>query len=39
MLVHTIKIENEVTAGATYWDCFNGVYLRRTEIRCVTFAG
>ena len=39
MLVHTVKIENEVTAGSNYWDCFCGVDLRRTEIACVTFAG
>ena len=39
MMVHTVKIENEVTAGSQYWDCFRGVDLRRTEIACVTFAG
>ena len=39
MLLHTVKIENEVTQGSSYWDCFKGVDLRRTEICCVTFAG
>jgi MFS transporter, SP family, general alpha glucoside:H+ symporter len=39
MLVHTVKLEHEVTHGTTYWDCFKGVDLRRTEVACVTFAG
>jgi SP family general alpha glucoside:H+ symporter-like MFS transporter len=39
MIVHTVKLENQVTAGTTYWDCFKGIDLRRTEICCVTFAG
>lgn len=39
MIVHTVKIENEVTAGSNYWDCFRGVNLRRTEIACFCFAG
>ncbi|KAL7623794.1 hypothetical protein AAE478_005347 [Parahypoxylon ruwenzoriense] len=39
MMVHTIRIEAEVTKGATYLDCFKGENLRRTEIVCVTFMG
>ncbi len=39
MIVHTVKIENEVTKGTSYWDCFTGVDLRRTEVCCITFAG
>jgi SP family general alpha glucoside:H+ symporter-like MFS transporter len=39
MMVHTIKIEAEIEAGTTYWDCFKGVDLRRTEICCLTFVG
>ena len=39
MMLHTVKIENEVTSGSNYWDCFKGVDLRRTEIACVAFAG
>lgn len=39
MMVHTTRIEAEVTKGATYRDCFRGVDLRRTEICMVTFMG
>lgn len=38
-LVHTTKLEAEMEAGTSYWDCFKGVDLRRTEICCITFAG
>ncbi|CAG8944419.1 unnamed protein product [Penicillium salamii] len=39
MMVHTIKIEAEIEAGTTYYDCFKGVDLRRTEVCCLTFVG
>jgi len=39
MIVHTVNIEAQVEAGASYLDCFKGVELRRTEIACVSFAG
>ncbi|KAJ5085075.1 hypothetical protein N7532_009846 [Penicillium argentinense] len=39
MMVHTIKIEAEIEAGTTYFDCFKGVDLRRTEICCCAFIG
>ncbi|KAK4237895.1 sugar transporter-like protein [Achaetomium macrosporum] len=39
MMVHTTRLEAEVTKGATYLDCFRGVDLRRTEICMVTFMG
>jgi SP family general alpha glucoside:H+ symporter-like MFS transporter len=39
MLVHTAKIEAQLERGTTYWDCFKGVDLRRTEIICVSFLG
>lgn len=39
MMVHTNKIESDLHAGTTYWDCFKGTDLRRTEIVCVTFMG
>ncbi len=39
MMVHTIKLENEVTAGSSYLDCFRGTDLRRTEIVCFAFVG
>lgn len=39
MMVHTTKIEAEMHTSVTYWDCFKGVDLRRTEVCCVIFAG
>jgi SP family general alpha glucoside:H+ symporter-like MFS transporter len=39
MMIHTNNIEKEITAGHSYWDCFRGTDLRRTEIACVVFAG
>ncbi|KAI0200550.1 sugar transporter [Astrocystis sublimbata] len=39
MMLHTNRVEAEETKGATYFDCFKGVNLRRTEIVCVVFAG
>jgi SP family general alpha glucoside:H+ symporter-like MFS transporter len=39
MMVHTAKLESEIEAGTTYWDCFRGVDLRRTEVCCMAFAG
>lgn len=38
MMVHTTALEEKMTAGSTYWDCFRGVDLRRTEIVCMTWA-
>ena len=31
-MVHTTELERRMTKGATYWDCFRGVNLRRTEV-------
>ncbi|KAK8113373.1 hypothetical protein PG984_013899 [Apiospora sp. TS-2023a] len=39
MMLHTNKVEAEVTKGTTYLDCFRGTDLRRTEIVCVTLMG
>ncbi|KAL4888884.1 general substrate transporter [Aspergillus ambiguus] len=39
MMIHTDHIESEIEAGTSYWDCFKGSNLRRTEIACMTFAG
>lgn len=39
MMVHTTRLEAEVTKGATYLDCFRGNDLRRTEICMVAFMG
>ncbi|KKY34503.1 putative mfs sugar transporter [Diaporthe ampelina] len=39
MMLHTTKIESEVTKGASYLDCFRGIDLRRTEVVMVAFMG
>ncbi|KAI1912067.1 hypothetical protein LOZ39_004439 [Ophidiomyces ophidiicola] len=38
MMVHTNALEEKLTRGASYWDCFRGVDLRRTEIVCMVWA-
>jgi SP family general alpha glucoside:H+ symporter-like MFS transporter len=38
MMVHTTKLEEKITAGASYLDCFKGTDLRRTEIVCMVWA-
>ncbi|KAI1438432.1 putative MFS alpha-glucoside transporter [Xylaria sp. CBS 124048] len=38
MMVHTTALEAQITKGASYWDCFKGVDLRRTEIVCMCWA-
>ncbi|WEW58384.1 hypothetical protein PRK78_003852 [Emydomyces testavorans] len=38
MMVHTTALEEKITQGASYWDCFKGVNLRRTEIVCMVWA-
>ncbi|KAJ0333011.1 hypothetical protein COL5a_001742 [Colletotrichum fioriniae] len=38
MMVHTNSIEEKITEGASYLDCFKGVDLRRTEIVCMVWA-
>jgi SP family general alpha glucoside:H+ symporter-like MFS transporter len=38
MMVHTTALEEKTTSGATYWDCFKGHDLRRTEIVCMVWA-
>lgn len=38
MMVHTTALEEKITRGATYWDCFKGTDLRRTEIVCMVWA-
>jgi SP family general alpha glucoside:H+ symporter-like MFS transporter len=39
MMIHTDQIEREIEEGSSYWDCFKGSNLRRTEIACISFAG
>ncbi|ODQ69669.1 hypothetical protein LIPSTDRAFT_100465 [Lipomyces starkeyi NRRL Y-11557] len=38
-IVHTNKLEEELEVGTSYWDCFKGFELRRTEIACMAFVG
>lgn len=38
MMVHTTALEDRITKGATYLDCFKGTDLRRTEIICMCWA-
>ncbi|KAH7104070.1 sugar transporter family protein [Auriculariales sp. MPI-PUGE-AT-0066] len=38
MMVHTTALEEKLTKGASYWDCFKGTDLRRTEIVCMLWA-
>ncbi|KAJ7600403.1 MFS transporter [Mycena floridula] len=38
MMVHTNALEEKITAGASYLDCFKGTDLRRTEIICMVWA-
>jgi SP family general alpha glucoside:H+ symporter-like MFS transporter len=37
MMIHTNELEIQQTAGTTYWDCFKGVDLRRTELTIGTW--
>ncbi|KAK8058124.1 hypothetical protein PG994_008572 [Apiospora phragmitis] len=39
MMLHTTKMEAEVTKGTTYLDCFRGADRRRTEIVCIALMG
>jgi MFS transporter, SP family, general alpha glucoside:H+ symporter len=38
MMVHTTSLEEKITKGATYFDCFRGTDRRRTEIVCMVWA-
>lgn len=38
MMVHTTALEEKITKGASYLDCFKGTDLRRTEIVCMVWA-
>lgn len=37
MIEYTNETEQELTAGTSYWDCFKGPNLRRTEIVCIVW--
>lgn len=32
MIIETDRLEREMEAGSTYWDCFKKINIRRTEI-------
>ncbi|OJJ45306.1 hypothetical protein ASPZODRAFT_143947 [Penicilliopsis zonata CBS 506.65] len=38
MMVHTNHLEESISHGASYLDCFKGTDLRRTEIVCMVWA-
>ena len=38
MMVHTTALEEKITRGFTYLDCFKGTDRRRTEIVCMCWA-
>lgn len=38
-IVFTNNLEEELSVGTSYWDCFTGFERRRTEIACLCFAG
>ncbi|OTB02768.1 hypothetical protein M426DRAFT_74399 [Hypoxylon sp. CI-4A] len=38
MMVHTSALEQKITEGSSYLDCFKGVDRRRTEIVCMCWA-
>jgi SP family general alpha glucoside:H+ symporter-like MFS transporter len=38
-IVYTNNLEEQLSVGTTYWDCFKGFELRRTEIACMVFGG
>lgn len=38
-IVYTNNLEEQLSVGTSYWDCFKGFELRRTEIACIVFAG
>lgn len=37
MMEQTNSMEKALVAGTSYWDCFKGINLRRTEISCLTW--
>ncbi|KAM5353679.1 hypothetical protein ACJ41O_000329 [Fusarium nematophilum] len=39
LIVYTNDLEEQLSVGTSYKDCFKGFELRRTEIACVVFAG
>lgn len=39
LMIYTDEVEREIESGTSYFDCFKGIDLRRTEISCCVFAG
>jgi MFS transporter, SP family, general alpha glucoside:H+ symporter len=39
MIIYTNELEQELSVGTSYKDCFKSFELRRTEIACIAFAG
>ena len=39
VIVYTNNLEEQLSIGSSYYDCFKGFELRRTEIACVCFGG
>jgi MFS transporter, SP family, general alpha glucoside:H+ symporter len=37
MMRHTHEVEKSMSSGESYFDCFKGVELRRTEIACMSW--
>lgn len=37
-MAHTTQLERQMAEGASYWHCFKGINLRRTEIVCMVWA-
>ncbi|KAL2356338.1 hypothetical protein BJ546DRAFT_1025132 [Cryomyces antarcticus] len=37
MVIHTNELEKEPSSDTSYWDCFKGTDLRRTEIACMAW--
>jgi SP family general alpha glucoside:H+ symporter-like MFS transporter len=37
MMIHTVQEETATATGSSYWDCFKGTDLRRTEVACVAY--
>jgi SP family general alpha glucoside:H+ symporter-like MFS transporter len=38
-IIYTNNLEQELSTGTSYWDCFKGSEMRRTEIACMVFLG
>ncbi|ODV87557.1 hypothetical protein CANARDRAFT_6084 [[Candida] arabinofermentans NRRL YB-2248] len=36
-IIHTLEIEDEISSGVSYWECFKGPDGRRTEVVMMTY--